>query len=282
MTKNGSSQSNVYNLYIKYCKLKGSFHVKPDFLIIGGEKCGTTSLYEYLIQHPNVAAAKGKEIYFFDKKFHNGFGWYRTFFPSTIKKGYNEYVLKKQFMTGEATPRYLVHPKAPERIANLIPNCKFIVLLRNPIDRAYSHYKMEYSNKREKLSFEEAIKNEKERIEGEYEKMENGDQYSAKYYWFSHLDAGLYIKHLERWFSVFPRKQFFIEKSEELFENPESTYNKILNFLELPSFSLPIYKKFKSKTYKKLEPELRKKLGNFFKPYNEKLYDFLGTDFGWS
>lgn len=282
MKKRKNPPSILYLAYINYCKLKGPFHIKPDFLIIGGEKCGTTSLYEYLIQHPNILPAKGKEVYFFDKKFHNGFSWYRTFFPSILRKKYYNFVLKKKIITGEATPRYLNHPQAPKRISELLPDVKLIVLLRNPVDRAFSHYQMEFSNGREKLSFEKAIENEQERIGEEFNKMEmDGSYYSPSYYWFSHLEAGIYINQLKRWMEFFPKEQFLIIQSEELLEATTSTYNKILKFLNLPAYQLTNYKKYKSRNYEKLDATLRKKLTDFFQSHNEKLYNFLGMDFGW-
>ena len=118
LVKNPSKR--LYAAYLHYCKFKGLFHSKPDFLIIGGEKCGTTSLYEYLIKHPNVLPAKGKEVYYFDYKFQNGFGWYRTFFPKLLTKKFKEFIKKKKILSGEATPRYLNHPHAAKRISKFL------------------------------------------------------------------------------------------------------------------------------------------------------------------
>jgi hypothetical protein len=273
----------VYKIYLHYCKVKGAFHSKPDFLIIGGEKCGTTSLYEYLIKHPDIMPAKGKEVAYFDYKFSNGFGWYKTFFPRFITKKFKEILSKNKILSGEATPRYLNHPNAPKRISNFLPNVKLIVLLRNPIDRAYSHYHMESANGREKLSFEESIEQENERINIEYEKMEKDENYyGRKYYWYSHREAGIYIKHLKRWMKFFPKNQFLIIKSEDLFENTTDTYNKVLEFLGLPYHELSNYKKFRERQYdEKLDPILRKKLSEFYLPYNEQLYEFLNENFDW-
>lgn len=272
----------IYQAYINYCNLKGIFHTTPDYLIIGAEKCGTTSLYEYLLRHPNIIPAKGKEISYFDNKFRNGFGWYKTFFPSLLNKKCNQNFLKNKIISGEATPRYLNHPHAPKRVLKLLPKIKLIVLLRNPVDRAYSHYQMEVIRGREKLSFEKAIECEKERISEEFQKMEIDDTYySRKYYWFSHLEAGIYIKQLKRWMGLFPKNQFLIIQSEDLFKNTTSTYNVVLKFLGLSHYELPEYKKFKERKYQKLDTGLRKKLSDYFQPYNEQLYQFLGRDFSW-
>ena len=273
----------VYQLYLHFCKFKGLFHSKPDFLIIGGEKCGTTSLYEYLIKHPHVLPAKGKEVYYFDYKFQNGFGWYKTFFPKILTKKFIGLIKNKKILSGEATPRYLNHPHSPKRILKLLPNVKLIILLRNPIDRAFSHYNMETDQGKETLSFKDSIEHEDERIIPEYEKMkQNENYYGRKYYWYSHVEAGIYIKYLKRWIEMFPKNQILIVKSEDLFENTSITYNKVLDFLGLSYHELSGYKKFKERQYaEKLDPDLRKKLSSFFQPHNEELYEFLKKDFAW-
>lgn len=276
-------QKYVNSLYGIYCDVTSSLHVLPDFLIIGAEKCGTTSLYEYLARHPCVFPSRGKEISYFDKKFEKKFSWYKLFFPLKWEKFFIKKLWKKEFITGEATPRYLNHPLVPKRIAKLIPNVKIIIMLRNPIDRAYSHYQMEYDYGRDQLSFEDAIQKEDERIEGEFEKMEKLENYySPKYYWFSHLKAGIYLDQIERWHKFFPKEQFLIIKSEDLYENPTETYNQVLKFLNLTSYALENYKKFRSRKYDKMYPETRLRLKEFYKPYNEKLYKYLGRDFGWT
>src|SRR5579863_6754349 len=113
----------------------------PDFMIIGTQKGGTTSLYNYLIDHPNISSIFKKEPHFFDFNFYKGVSWYRAHFPSLLEKYYSERVHGQKFITGEASPYYLYHPLVPQRIKETMPTAytKFIVLLRNPIDRAYSH-----------------------------------------------------------------------------------------------------------------------------------------------
>ena len=137
----------------------------PDFLIVGVMKGGTTSLFRYLVRHPQVLPPFRKEIKYFDCNYINGQNWYQAHFP-----------LKKKFvggskLTGEATPYYIFHPQAPMRIAEALPEAKIIILLRNPIDRAYSHYQHMVRVGREPLSFEEAIAAEPERLAGEAEKI---------------------------------------------------------------------------------------------------------------
>src|SRR5437879_9845243 len=112
----------------------------PDFIIIGTQRGGTTSLYSYLASHPSVGPASTKEVHFFDNKYTKGLAWYRAHFPSAIEKYYAEHIQKRKFITGESSPYYLFHPHVPKRVAKDVPHAKFIVLLRNPVDRAYSQY----------------------------------------------------------------------------------------------------------------------------------------------
>src|SRR5437588_302768 len=112
----------------------------PDFLIIGTQRGGTTSLERYLDAHPCVGAAANKDLHFFDRRFHKGLAWYRGHFPTRIEKYYAERLRGQAFVTGEASPSYLFHPYAPKRVAKAMPDVKLIVLLRNPVDRAFSQY----------------------------------------------------------------------------------------------------------------------------------------------
>ena len=277
-------KSSASSINKGYSSLIGPLHALPDYLIIGAAKCGTSSLYEYLIQHPNVEPAIGKEINFFDMRYDRGINWYRTYFPSLIQRSFSKSIFKNNLITGEATPRYIDHPHAPERVKNLLPNVKLIVMLRNPVDRAYSHWNMMVAHKREELSFEDAMDKEKERISGLFEKM-SADQkfYSREYYWYAYLERSIYIDKLKRWFKYFPREQFLFLKSEEFFKDPNTAYAKALSFLGLEEFELEDYKTVRKGSYKKskMESSTRTKLLEFFKPKNEELYKFLGIDFEW-
>ena len=112
----------------------------PDFLIIGTQRGGTTSLYDYLSEHPCIAGAVKKEIEFFDLNYHRGIGWYRAHFPSVLERLYARRARGRKLVTGEATPYYLFHPHAPRRMQEAAPESRLIILLRNPVERAYSHY----------------------------------------------------------------------------------------------------------------------------------------------
>jgi len=259
-------------------------HVLPDYYIIGAAKSGTTSLYDYLVQHQCVQPITTKEPRFFDKYYNRGENWYRINFPFTFQKFISEKINKKKFITGDATPRYLDHPHAPHRIKKITPNAKFIILLRNPIDRAYSNYNMRINAKREHLSFEDTIEKERKQGKDEFKKMQqNEEYYSRDYYHNAYLDRSIYVDKLKRWMEVFPKEKFLIIQSEEFFKDTSKMYKEVLEFLNLPNQELPEYKQIGKAKYKqpKMNSETRKKLVEYFKPHNERLYEFLGRRFDW-
>ncbi len=261
-----------------------SIRMVPDFIIIGTQKGGTTSLYRYLIEHPNVAPIYVKEPHFFDIYYHKGLGWYRSHFPTAIEKYYARYVRKHDLITGEASPYYLFHPSAAQRVAKTLPKAKLIMLLRNPIDRAYSQYQHQLRQAGvEALSFEEAIDAEEKRLAGEEEKIHQNEKYASfNHRHYSYLARSTYINQLPAWLNIFPREQLLILKSEDLYANPASIIKQTLAYLNVPANAQPrAYKPFNEAKYTPMKPETRARLVEYFKPYNARLYELLDRDFGW-
>ncbi|UCC30568.1 MAG: sulfotransferase domain-containing protein, partial [Phycisphaerales bacterium] len=224
-------------------RLSASIRMLPDFLIIGTQKGGTTSLYRYLTGHPRILSAVVKEVRFFNRDYHKGPLWYRAHFPTYIRKWAAGKLGAGHTLTGEATP-YLFHPHAPKRVHSLVPDARLIVLLRNPVDRAYSHYQHHVTRGRESLSFEEAIDAEPSRIEGELEKMMQDERYrSLNYVGYAYLTRGIYVDHLRRWREHFDAHQFLVLESERFFSDTASVYKQVLRFLQLPETSLPQFTK---------------------------------------
>lgn len=278
-----------------YRGMTGTLRVLPDFLIIGGQRCGTTSLYYYLAEQASVCAAATKEVHFFDDYYERGIDWYRTQFPTRTYKYYVEHRRHRHFLTGEASPYYLFHPRAPGRIATVLPKVKLIALLRNPIDRAYSQYWLEIKGRYESLTFEAAIGCEQERIAGERERMISDKHYhSFKYRRFSYLARGKYIDQIEDWLKFFPRDQFLFLKTEDLYTHPALVVRQTMDFLGVPDHEIKTtdkaFKRYKvpSKTgYRtkgtapEMEPAIRKYLVEYFRPFNARLYEFLERDLEW-
>jgi len=262
-------------LWWVFHRLTTSLRVLPDFLVIGTMKGGTTSFFNYLVEHPQVRPPFRKEIKFFDIHYIQGPGWYRAHFPLGYK-------MKIGAVTGEATPYYIFHPTAPQRIAQTLPQVRLITLLRNPVDRAYSHYNHMLRVGREPLSFEEAIEREPERLAGEAEKIIADPRYSTfKHLHYSYLARGRYIEQLRQWFKFFPREQMLILSSEDLYSSPASVYGVAVAFLGIPAWEPDDFSVFKQGGYERMPAPLRKRLLDYFKPYNEELFALLDTTFRW-
>lgn len=250
----------------------------PDFLIIGAQKCGTTSLFNYLVQHPDIGEPHRKEISYFSYKFCRGSSWYKSFFPIFIPG------LKQDFLiTGEATTEYICYPNSAKRVAQAMPNLKLITLLRNPVDRAYSHYHHTKRMGMESLSFEEAITKEDERV-SRYKKkiLEDKNYYHINYHYYTYLSRGIYADQIKDWPQLFNQEQILVLKSEDFFNRPSKTFKQVLEFLELPSWEPKQYKQLNSNSYQNMiDSQTREKLVDYYKPHNERLYQLLDMNFGW-
>jgi len=254
----------------RYRRFRG--HRLPDFLIIGCQKGGTTSLFDDLARHPDVVASKDKEVHYFDLNYEMGVNWYRSHFPKT-----------REGVAGEASPYYLFHPLVPGRAKKLLPDCRLIALLRNPVERAWSHYQMEWRNGDEPLSFEEAIAREKERLEGEESKMVDDPLYdSFKHRHYSYIARGLYVIQLERWLRYFSRDQLLVSSSEHYFDNSQAMYDKLTRFLNIGLHDPGEFASINKGEYSGLNAATRRRLEAFYRPYNERLYRLLGEDLGWA
>ncbi len=259
--------------------------VLPDFLIVGAQKCGTSSLYRNLVRHPSIIPAFVKEVHFFDNSrnyFQRGVGWYKSHFPTLLQKYYRKHICGNDSLTGEASPFYLFHPHALRRISELLPEVKIIVILRNPVDRAYSHYHHEVEKGRETLSFEDAIRMEEERLRGEFDKLMADEKYtSLNYSCYAYLLRGIYVDQLKRLYSYFDKNQVLILKSEDFFQDTQSNIDRVLKFLGLPEWQAGYFKKANVGSYHKMDTTMRKRLLNYFEPHNHNLYEYLGINFGW-
>src|SRR5439155_3447898 len=158
---------------IRACTVRTSaIRMLPDYLIIGAQRAGTTSLYLYLTQHPCVAPVViGKGVHYFDVDFAKGPGWYRGHFPVAARRYLSRVGRDRPLITGEGSPYYLFHPLVPERVAALLPEARLIALLRDPVERAYSHYQHFVERGIETLTFEQALEAEPERLKGEVERL---------------------------------------------------------------------------------------------------------------
>lgn len=262
--------------------LSSPLRLLPDFIIIGGQRCGTTSLYRYLVEHPDIAGARRKEVHFFDNSFHRGTRWYNAHFPLSLERRARE-MRGHPLITGEASPYYLFHPHAPRRVRQLVPNAKLIALLRNPVDRAYSHYHLSVRLGFETLPFEQAIESEHERLNGELERMLADDKYySRSHQHHSYLARGIYVDQLKIWLDTFPREQILILRSEDFYADPGPAIQQVTDFIGLNPYRKARYEVHNDGKYNSLSDDMRAFLYEYYAPHNERLNDYLGMDFGWN
>jgi hypothetical protein len=254
----------------------------PDYLMIGTQRGGTTSLYKYLVRHPAHAHALTKELRFFDLHYARGLAWYRSCFPSTAYRAYLKRTKGLDLVVGEASPDYLFHPQVPVRVSRHLPEARFVVVLRDPVERAHSHYWHQVKRGHEDLTFEEAVDREPERLAGELERLQRDPTYvSYEYHHHSYVARGRYAEQLERWFDRFGRDRFLVERSEDFFADPDAVARRVQAFLGLPPRDVGPYEVFNQFTSGSMDPEMRSRLRSEFASSNARLAEFLGRDMGW-
>ncbi len=189
-------------------------------------------------------------------------------------------------MSFEATPYYLFHPHAAERAACLVPDAAIIALLRDPVARAFSHYRHEVRFGREKLSFEEAVAAEPGRIGAISARMEADPTFMDwEHHRQSYVARGLYAEQLERWMRHYPRERILVVAADDLYGDPAATYSRILEFVGLPrwlpsqfaNFTGPVARADRSR----VASSTRAQLEEYYAPANRRLYELIGRDLGW-
>ena len=264
----------------KYRLITAPFRALPDFLIIGAMKSGTSSLFHYLAQHPQLIPARKKEVHYFDsrrlgrkEKFLKDLNWYRSHFP--LRK-----MMPAGTKTYEATPRYICHPVAAKHIRAFSADVKMIVMLRNPTERAIAHYFHTKKNRPDPESLHAAMGEEVSQLslgQGPILKSFDIPKYD------SYLGRGLYHMQIQNYLSCFDKEQLLIINSEEFFNNTAAILFGVFQFLGVRT----------DITIKDLTPRnvsnrpkdgyLKTKtiLDEFFRPHNEELFEFLGKRYNW-
>jgi hypothetical protein len=256
--------------------LTSAVRVLPDFLIIGEMRCGTSSLYAYLREHPQIVRPWTKELHYIDRSYARGQRWYRANFATRAGMLWHR-LRHSRGLTFEATPDYLIHPGAPRSLAGLVPNAKLIAL-----DRAYSHYQFNVRNERERHPFAKALRKEEQRLAGERERILANPAYrSNRMRRYTYAARGRYLENLKAYERHFPREQMLIVKSEDLFERTQETYDAVLAFLGLSPWTLRRPESVNTASYSRERPAGYAELCDYFAPHNQRLYQYLGRDLGW-
>jgi hypothetical protein len=264
-------------------RLSSRARVTPDFLIIGGQRCGTTSLFKTLRAHPSVLApVLHKGAHYFDTSYERGMGWYRGHFPLARTARRVEQRTGVRPLAFESSPYYMFHPLAAERIARDLPGVKVIVLLRDPVERAYSAHAHELARGFETEDFETALALEESRLEGEVERLVADPGYrSPSHQHHAYVQRGRYVEHLERLEGIFGRERMHVVDSHRFFTEPEPVYDGVLEFLGLPHTGYPAFERHNARPRSPLPDDVRLRLEEHFAPYDERLAQWLGRPVSW-
>lgn len=260
----------------------------PDYLIIGTKRGGTTSIARWLLEHPEVAGMwpppeHRKGAYFFDVNYERGRDWYRSHFPTRFSHRRAEAAAGHRLQIGDATPYYLHHPHAAIRARRIAPLASVVALIRNPIDRAHSHWQERVRAGVETLDFPEAIDAEADRLDGEFERMEADPTYvSFAHQHFSYVDQGRYAPGLRRWFDAYGRDRVLVVRSEDMYEDPATSYDEICTHLGLGHHRPAAFDAWNLKPKSALDPDVRARVAAELADDIAEVSDLLGRDMDWA
>lgn len=256
----------------------------PTFVIVGAQKCGTTSLHRMLRQHPQVHMSRTKELHFFDRHFDRGRDWYAAQFTPT----------RQHRHSGETTPSYMYLEDARKRLIATLPDAKIVMILRNPIDRAYSHYwhdvrRLEQKRRTQPVpeSFEAALAQERPALMPQPAGA-GGDAAGQ----LSYLGRGEYLDQIEPFAAAYGRDRLHVMLLEDLLADRTAALRGLFRFLgvrkrqaeSVREVHVNRYRRpdesgqVKAAEYRPMGPETRAVLVEHFTPHNERLGAWLGRD----
>lgn len=255
--------------------------------MIGTKRGGTTTLLRYLQLHPQVlpmwpGVENAKKTWYFDDNFHRGEEWYRAHFASRWQRARTARAQGDPVVTGEAAPYYLFHPAVPDRVAATLPDVKVLVLLRNPVERAWSHWRERRNMGTEVLDLAAALDAEPGRLAGEEERIRADPRYrSDAHDHFSYLARGRYLEQLERWWRRLDADRVHIARSEDLYADPGTTMAEVQRFLGVRPVGVSRPHHYNEHPGPVLHPDLRQRLADYYRPEVAQLEERLGRDLGW-
>jgi hypothetical protein len=264
-------------------RLTSPARMLPGFLIVGAQRCGTTSMYRTLSQHPAVRKpVLHKGVHYFDMNYGRDLSWYRAHFPLAVGAALAARSAGAAPQTFESSPYYLFHPLAAGRIAADLPGVKLLVLLRDPVERAYSAYAHERARGFEDETFEAALELESARLDGEAARIAAEPGYlSHSHQHHAYRTRGQYIEQLDRLTTLFGRDAVLVVDSGDFFTKPEPVYDSVLGFLGLPRGDYPVFERHNARPRSALPETVRAALAEHFLPYDERLTRWLGQTPSW-
>ena len=257
--------------------------VLPGLLISGGQRCGTTSMYKALVQQPTVfRPVWRKGVHYFDVDYDRGLDWYRSHFPLIAQLDRAARRHKTRALAFESSPYYLFHPLAAERIARDLPEVQLLVLVRDPVERAYSAHAHEYARGFETLDFVSALAAETERLEGEEARLIADPGYrSDAHRHQAYLARGQYATQLERVAGIVGRDRIKVVDSHRFFSDPEPTFGSVLDWLGVEPLVRTDFERHNARPRADMPEDLRRRLEDHFEPHDAALEAWLGHVPSW-
>lgn len=257
--------------------------VLPDFLLVGAQRCGTTSLFRALLSHPHVLRANLlKGVNYFDVASENELAWYRAHFPLAATARRHAAPGQDRARVFEASGYYMFHPHAPRRIAEALPDVKIVAMVRDPVERAFSAYKHELARGFESEPLDRALALEDERITPELERMLDDPGYqSAVYRHQAYRRRGHYAEQLQRFVDLLGHDRVHVVQSELFFTQPEQEYARLLAFLDLPRVMPGSFERYNPRPSAPLDPAVAASLRQHFEPHDAALERFIDAQPSW-
>jgi Sulfotransferase domain len=273
----------VHDVTVTVGRLSHRARMLPGFLIVGAQRCGTTNMYRSLSEHPAVLkAVLHKGVHYFDMTYHRRLSWYQAHFPLRSRARRVRQATGIEPVTFESSPYYMFHPLAAARIARDLPGVKLLVLIRDPVQRAYSAHAHELARGYETEPFERALDLEASRLDGEAERMLADPGYlSHSHQHHAYRTRGQYVEQLQRLEALVGRERIHVVDSGDFFARPEPCYDAVLDFLGLPHRGYPAFEQRNSRPRAVMPDAARAELDRHFLPYDERLAAWLGAVPSW-
>ena len=259
-----------------------SLRVLPDFLIVGAQKSGTTSLHSYLEEHPQlIAPPNRKELHFFDRHYHAGARYYRSFFPTSFCRWLCTITSGQPMLCFESTPEYMVYAEARERMHALLGPVPLVVILRDPIERVWSWYRM-YSSFNADVEFEALLDADASVAKHEGRELDPAlCELTQETERLCPFTRGLYVEQLRALWELWPREAVQVLDFDDLARDPQETTARVLGHLGLKALERESWPVFNASEKSELPQALRARLASYYRQPDEELSELLGWTPGW-
>ena len=259
-----------------------SLRVLPDFLIVGAQKCGTTSLHAYLEEHPQLTAPPDrKELHFFDRHHSAGPGYYRSFFPTRLCRWLHSQKSGGPSLCFESTPEYMAYAEARERMHALLGPVPLVVILRDPVERVWSWYRM-YSSLNPGMDFEAMLDADASIAKHEGRELDPADgELTRLTEELRPFTRGLYAEQLRALWERWPREALVVLDFDDLTRDPQGSTARVLEHLGLEALERESWPVFNASEKSELPAALRARLASYYRQPDEELSELLGWTPGW-